>query len=105
MLSAGKMDAVIQVLPPALRFWDKLGLGPRGGPKSIAGYVLFEERDEDRRNQVKEWLERVSATYIVRFFPLKWWAVLSNNSPTGKGIRFALPRHLLRQRWSHTFAV
>ncbi|KAF8966396.1 mediator complex subunit 13 C-terminal-domain-containing protein [Flammula alnicola] len=40
MISIGKGDAVIQVLPTALRFWEKLGLDPKGGRKDISAFVL-----------------------------------------------------------------
>jgi mediator of RNA polymerase II transcription subunit 13 len=43
MISIGKGEAVIQVLPPALRFWEKLGLSPKGGRKSVATFIMFEE--------------------------------------------------------------
>jgi mediator of RNA polymerase II transcription subunit 13 len=65
MLSIGKSDAVIQVLPTALRFWEKLGLGPRGGKKNVTAFVLFEDSGEGRQTQVEAWLRSVSATYTV----------------------------------------
>ncbi|KAF7362482.1 Mediator of RNA polymerase II transcription subunit 13 [Mycena venus] len=43
MISVGKADAVIQILPTALRFWEKLGLSPRGGRKNATVFVLFED--------------------------------------------------------------
>ncbi|KAG6840613.1 hypothetical protein C0991_005562 [Blastosporella zonata] len=42
-LAMSKSSSIIHVLPPALRFWEKLGLGPRGGGKDGTVFVLFEE--------------------------------------------------------------
>lgn len=65
-ISIGKGDAVIQILPTALRFWEKLGLGPRGGRKNGTMFVLFEDDGEQRQQQVESWLATVSAMYEVR---------------------------------------
>ncbi|KAI0301935.1 mediator complex subunit 13 C-terminal-domain-containing protein [Multifurca ochricompacta] len=62
-LSVAKSDALIQVLPTALRFWDKLGLSPRAGKKNVCAFVFFEESDEDRVDVVDKWLEWVGSTY------------------------------------------
>lgn len=66
MITVGKGEAVIHILPPALHFWEKLGLGPKGGPKDILGYVLFEDGGEQRERQVESWLARIVAAYRVR---------------------------------------
>jgi len=63
--SVAKSDAVIQVFPSALRFWDKLGLSPRAGKKDVCAFVFFEEGDEARVAAVDKWLEWVSSTYTV----------------------------------------
>jgi mediator of RNA polymerase II transcription subunit 13 len=63
--SVAKSDAVIQVFPSALRFWDKLGLSPRAGKKDICAFVFFEECDEARVDAVDKWLQWVSSTYTV----------------------------------------
>ena len=64
-LSVAKSEAVIQVLPSALRFWDKLGLSPRAGKKDVCAFVFFEEADEARVDAVDKWLQWVSSTYTV----------------------------------------
>jgi mediator of RNA polymerase II transcription subunit 13, fungi type len=64
MISVGKGDAVIQILPTALRFWEKLGLAPRGGRKNGTSFVLFED-GEQQQQQVESWLATVSAVYEV----------------------------------------
>jgi mediator of RNA polymerase II transcription subunit 13 len=64
-LSVAKSEAVIQVLPSALRFWDKLGLSPRAGKKDVCAFVFFEESDDARVDAVDKWLQWVSSTYTV----------------------------------------
>jgi len=71
-LSVAKSDALIQVLPTALRFWDKLGLSPRAGKKNICAFVFFEELDEARVDVVEKWVQWVSSTYTVCFQRLGW---------------------------------
>jgi mediator of RNA polymerase II transcription subunit 13, fungi type len=65
LLSVGKSDVVIEIFPPALRFWEKLGLTPRGGAKNVTSYVFFEEQEDDKIEHVSRWLDRVSAAYSV----------------------------------------
>lgn len=65
MLSVGKSDAIVQVLPAALRFWEKLGLKPRGGGKDVTAFVLFEGSNEARIDQIYSWLQSLSQTYEV----------------------------------------
>jgi mediator of RNA polymerase II transcription subunit 13 len=66
-LSVAKSDALIQVLPTALRFWDKLGLSPRAGKKNVCAFVFFEELDEARVDAVDRWAKWASSTYTVGF--------------------------------------
>lgn len=65
MFTVAKSDAIMQVLPTALRFWEKLGLGPRGGRKNVTAFVLFEDEGEERQLRVERWLNDMSATYSV----------------------------------------
>jgi mediator of RNA polymerase II transcription subunit 13 len=65
MFTVGKSDAILQVLPTALRFWEKLGLGPRGGKKNVTAFALFEDNGEERQLQVEHWLGNMSSTYTV----------------------------------------
>ena len=64
MISIGKGDAVIHVLPTALRFWEKLGLGPKGGRKDLSAFVIFEDGDQ-RQIQMENWLVSVGNAYQV----------------------------------------
>ncbi|KAF7967588.1 hypothetical protein HWV62_33709 [Athelia sp. TMB] len=66
MLTVAKSNAIMQVLPSALRFWDRLGLGPRGGRKNVTAFVLFEDEGEDKQLLVERWLTEMSATYSAR---------------------------------------
>ena len=64
MISIGKGDAVVHVLPTALRFWEKLGLGPKGGRKDLSAFVVFEDGDQ-RQTQMENWLISVGNAYQV----------------------------------------
>ncbi|KAF7799121.1 hypothetical protein EIP86_010351 [Pleurotus ostreatoroseus] len=63
LLAVGKSDTIIQVLPSALRFWDKLGLTPRAGKKDLNAFVLYD--GEDKEQQLASWLNKVSVAYEV----------------------------------------
>lgn len=65
MFVLGKGDAVVQLSPTSLRFWEKLGLSPRAGPKDVTTFVFFEGSDEERENEIEAWLGRASAAYSV----------------------------------------
>ncbi|KAI0346942.1 hypothetical protein BDW22DRAFT_476714 [Trametopsis cervina] len=65
-LTVGKADGVIQVLPPALRFWEKLGLHPRAGSKDITAYIFYEGSDDDKEAQIADCLDKFSAVYTSR---------------------------------------
>lgn len=62
LISIGKGDAIVQLKPPALRFWDKLGLDPKGGKKDLSAFVLFED-DVERGIQVDNWIKSVRNVY------------------------------------------
>ncbi|KAI0922097.1 hypothetical protein AcW2_006885 [Taiwanofungus camphoratus] len=68
MFTVGKSDTLIQVLPTALRFWEKLGLGPRGGKKDVTAFVFFEGSDEEKQMEIAEWLNKVSSAYSAKNF-------------------------------------
>ncbi|KAG6845845.1 hypothetical protein H0H87_002536 [Tephrocybe sp. NHM501043] len=60
-----KSSSIIQVFPPALRFWEKLGLGPRGEAKDGTVFVLFEEVGQ-ASEMVSAWLGDVVDHYEGR---------------------------------------
>ncbi|KAJ7799951.1 hypothetical protein B0H14DRAFT_3113979 [Mycena olivaceomarginata] len=63
MISIGKADAVIQILPTALRFWEKARPSPRGGRKNATVFVLFEDDGDARQQLVENWLAKITAIY------------------------------------------
>ena len=65
-ISIGRAGLVHSMLPTAIRFWEKEGLGPRGGSKDVVAFALFEENDDDKSKLVEAWLERVGRVYNVR---------------------------------------
>ncbi|KIJ70634.1 hypothetical protein HYDPIDRAFT_172404 [Hydnomerulius pinastri MD-312] len=66
MLSVGKGDCIIQVLPSSLRFWEKLGLTPRGGKKDVTAFLFFEDDGLAKQQSAENWLKKLSATYSAR---------------------------------------
>lgn len=66
MISVGKGDSIIQVLPASLRFWVKLGLTPRPGKKNLTAFLFFEDSGVDRQLSAEAWLKKLSTTYSVR---------------------------------------
>ncbi|KAH9928968.1 uncharacterized protein B0H18DRAFT_1117777 [Fomitopsis serialis] len=68
MLTIGKSDSLIQVLPTALRFWEKIGLGPRAGRKDVTAFVFFEGSGERKEAETSQWLDKISATYSAKSY-------------------------------------
>ncbi|EKM59526.1 uncharacterized protein PHACADRAFT_181524 [Phanerochaete carnosa HHB-10118-sp] len=68
MFAVGKSDALMQVLPTALRFWEKLGLKPRSGNKDVTAFVFFEARNEAGEVELSDWLESLGQTYMTKNF-------------------------------------
>lgn len=66
MVSVGKGDSIVQVLPASLRFWEKLGLTPRAGKKDLTAFLFFEDNGPDKQLLAETWLRKLSATYSVR---------------------------------------
>ena len=65
MFTVGKADVLVQMLPSALRFWFKLGLTPRSGPKDVSAFMLYEECSRPVA-ELERWLNRTSFIYQVR---------------------------------------
>ncbi|KAI0829265.1 mediator complex subunit 13 C-terminal-domain-containing protein [Trametes gibbosa] len=68
MLAVGKDEAIVQLASTSLRFWEKLGLTPRAGPKDVTAFVFYEGADEDHETEIETWLEKVSAAYSAKNF-------------------------------------
>lgn len=65
-LTVAKSNTVVQLLPTALSFWEKLGLGPRSGKKDVTAFVFFESRGQATQTHIINWLKKVSEVYSVR---------------------------------------
>ncbi|KAF7289220.1 Mediator of RNA polymerase II transcription subunit 13 [Mycena indigotica] len=65
-IAIGKAEAIIQLTPSALRFWDKLGLTPKGGQKNATVFMLFEDDGETHAQLVETWLSKLTALYKSR---------------------------------------
>ncbi|KAI0676690.1 mediator complex subunit 13 C-terminal-domain-containing protein [Trametes maxima] len=83
MLAVGKDEAVIQLSPPSLRFWEKLGLVPRAGPKDVTAFVFYEGAAEEHEVEIEGWLERVSAAYSAKNFGSHVAGISSNCTKLG----------------------
>jgi mediator of RNA polymerase II transcription subunit 13 len=64
-ISLEKTTAILDLAPTSIRFWEKLGLGPKGGKKNGTSFVLFEPGDEQRHQQIDNWLSSVVVRYEV----------------------------------------
>ncbi|KAH7101076.1 hypothetical protein BKA62DRAFT_704230 [Auriculariales sp. MPI-PUGE-AT-0066] len=59
-----KNGAVVQLGLSALRFWERFGLGPRGGPKQVTAFIIFEEtRNGISSPLAASWLDNVGCAY------------------------------------------
>lgn len=81
-------------MPTALRFWDKLGLGPKSGKKDVTVFVLYEQGYHEaeqhdrlgkakiwRDEQIGSWLRNVCALYKVGLFSWRLATFDMNNVP------------------------
>ncbi|KAF8628169.1 hypothetical protein AX17_006039 [Amanita inopinata Kibby_2008] len=70
MVTVGKGDAIVNVFPTALRFWGKLGLGPRGGKKNLMAFVLYDNQGDgnQRELRVESWLADIAVAYAARHY-------------------------------------
>ncbi|KAI6128343.1 mediator complex subunit 13 C-terminal-domain-containing protein [Pisolithus croceorrhizus] len=63
MLSTGKGDHVMQLLPSSIRFWGKLGLTPLGGTKDVTSFLIIEDNGPLQPQTAATWLRRMSSVY------------------------------------------
>jgi mediator of RNA polymerase II transcription subunit 13, fungi type len=68
-LLVSKTNSILTILPSALRFWEKLGLGPRAGKKDVQAYVCFQD-GSIRAQAASAWLKDVGVVYNVCEMPL-----------------------------------
>jgi mediator of RNA polymerase II transcription subunit 13 len=55
-------DGLWDVLPPALPFWEHLGLGPAAGRKNVMAFCIYPQND-DVRSQAALFLNHLGSTY------------------------------------------
>lgn len=56
---------IVHVNASALRFWDKLGLGPLHGAKNVTAVALFEPEDGCDPLIIQTWLQDATHAYEV----------------------------------------
>lgn len=56
---------IVHVNPSALRFWDKIGLGPLHGAKNVTAVALFEPDDDCDPLIIQTWLQDAAHAYEV----------------------------------------
>lgn len=105
MISIGKADAVIQILPTALRFWEKLGLSPRGGRKNATVFVLFEDDGDARQQLVESWLAKIIAIYDVGGYAYFVFIRADRHLEQASGYSDAGKPQLLFKGWDLSFTV
>lgn len=64
LITVGKSGALMNVKTSALKFWEKLGLSPRSGPKDVVAFMLHED-DRYARKYGLVWMRAVSERYKV----------------------------------------
>ena len=68
LLGVGKGRNVVNVSPSVIRFWEKAGLHPLGGPKNVNAFVLYEGEGTEMFERASRWFKRVSISYTVRLY-------------------------------------
>ena len=102
-----KAEFILQVLPPALRFWEKLGLHPRAGVKNVKAYMFYEGNSDEKEAELADWLGRLSVVYSVRNHPLKVPVILMLTGQTVQELRLAYTRscRCLHSRWPSSYSI
>ncbi|CAE6429282.1 unnamed protein product [Rhizoctonia solani] len=63
-VSIGHSGQVVQMYPPALKFWEAAGLEPVGGVKDVVAYAVYEEGEDG--GVARRWMEKVAQVYEMR---------------------------------------
>jgi mediator of RNA polymerase II transcription subunit 13 len=84
MFSVGKSGCVVQVLPSALRFWEKLGLTAHGGKRDVVAFVFLEEGGLEKQHQAEAWLNKMSVGYSVSSLSMIFLSFSSNRFYLGQ---------------------
>lgn len=64
--SVRKGSSIINVAPPAIRFWEKTGLHPLGKQKNVNAFILYESENVEMSEHASQWFKKVSVAYTVR---------------------------------------
>ncbi|KAF4615972.1 hypothetical protein D9613_011497 [Agrocybe pediades] len=65
MISVGKGVALVDLDVSSLRFWDKLGLGPKSGKKDLGAFVLYDESGP-MGSRMEGWFRAVRDVYQAK---------------------------------------
>lgn len=68
LFSVGKGKNVVNLLPSAIRFWEKTGLHPVGGQKNVNAFVLYEGEGTEMFEHASRWFKQISIAYTVRLY-------------------------------------
>lgn len=55
-------DGLLEILPPAMSFWETLGLAPASGPKNVMSYIIL-PGNKDLETQAMKFLDYLGAVY------------------------------------------
>jgi len=55
-------DGLLDLLPPAIAFWETLGLAPTSGPKNVMSYCIL-PGNQDLKPQLMAFMDSLGATY------------------------------------------
>ncbi|KAH8106342.1 mediator complex subunit 13 C-terminal-domain-containing protein, partial [Cristinia sonorae] len=83
LLTVAKTGEVINVLPSALRFWEKLGLLPRNGTKDVVAFMVYDQTHNQNEQQVVELFERFSTIYSAKHYGKHQAGVIEDYSENG----------------------
>ncbi|KAL9087732.1 MAG: hypothetical protein Q9165_006499 [Trypethelium subeluteriae] len=60
-----RSDRVLQILPPAVHFWDTLGLAPFSGPKDLLAYCIYPSNLRTK-GEILQFFDCLASTYENR---------------------------------------
>ncbi|TCD69177.1 hypothetical protein EIP91_008473 [Steccherinum ochraceum] len=68
LITLSKSGEIINILPPALRFWEKLGLSPRSGPKNVVAFFVADQSQGQNEQDVVVLMQRISSLYSAKYY-------------------------------------
>jgi len=99
MISVGKGVALVDVDVSSLRFWEKLGLGPKSGKKDLGAFVLYDENGA-MGTRMEGWFRSVRDVYQVWVALFYVWLSTHIGFVQGQTLWYYDPRpiHCLKRR-------